>query len=495
MNRAVLAMNRVIAVAVCAALALPATAAPPRRDLALEAALRAHIAVLASDDYGGREPGTEGEARTLRYLARQWFDIGLVSGTNDPGNAWFAPVDLIARTPAAGSARFVRKGHPLYIAADAVLVLTSGERSLIENTPLLFVGDGRVVPPRAELAGRVALLLDGNHVDADRQNALLEAGAQAVLTVLDGPRTLAEVRARRTRTGYASASAELGGDLEAYISRAAFDRVLAGAQLSVTQLEARAAAPGFAAAPLDIAVTLEATTRETRIKTHNLIARLPGRHPDGGAVLVLAHWDGFGLCRPVGAPDRICNGAVDNASGLAALTEIARRLAKGPRPDRDVYFLATTGEELGLLGARAFADNPPLPLDKIVGAINIDSVAVAPAGTPLAVIGNAHGRLATAIAAVAKAQHRRVVESAAAATFLKRQDGWALLEHDVPAAMISSAFADAAIWKRFIGGDYHQPSDQVTPALELGGAAEDVAFLVPLARWLADPRKGALTAK
>lgn len=495
MKRALAAMNRVVLAVLCTALALPsAQAAAPRRDRALEAALRDHIAVLASDDYGGREPGTEGEAKTLRYLGKQWFDIGLVSGTNDPGNPWFAPIELIARTPAAGSAKFLRKGRPMYVAADALLVLTSGERALIENTPLLFVGDGQAIPPRAELAGRVALLLDGAHADSARQNTLIEAGAQAVLTVLDGPRSLAEVKARRGRTGYALASAELGGDLEAFITREALDRVLAGAMLSTAMLEARAAQAGFAPVPLELSVTLEATTHETRIRTHNLLAKLPGRRPDGGAVLFLAHWDGFGLCRPAGAPDRICNGAVDNASGLAALTEIARRLAKAPRPDRDVYFLATTGEELGLLGANAFADNPPLPLDRIVGAINIDSIAVAAAGTPLGVIGQGKTRLDAAIAAVAKAQGRKLVDSPAAQMFLKRQDGWALLQHDVPAVMVSSAYGDAAAWQRFIDGDYHRPSDTVTPALELGGAAEDVQFLVPLARWLADPRRVPFTA-
>ncbi len=69
-------------------------------DRALETALRSHIEILASDDFGGREPGTDGESKTLRYLAREWFRIGLVSGTNDPGNAWFAPVELVERSPA-----------------------------------------------------------------------------------------------------------------------------------------------------------------------------------------------------------------------------------------------------------------------------------------------------------------------------------------------------------------------------------------------------------
>ncbi|MFX8425972.1 M20/M25/M40 family metallo-hydrolase, partial [Acinetobacter baumannii] len=76
----------------------------------------------------------------------------------------------------------------------------------------------------------------------------------------------------------------------------------------------------------------------------------------------------------------ICNGAVDNASGLAVITEVARALSLGRQLDRDVYVLATTGEELGLLGAKAFAENPPVPLDRIVAVLNVDSTGIVPAG-------------------------------------------------------------------------------------------------------------------
>ena len=109
--------------------------AAPRRDRALEAQLMAHITELASDAYQGREPGTEGEAKTLRYLGRQWFDIGLVSGTNDPANEWFAPVMLLERQPAVSTASFSRRGRPQHTPANTVIVLTSGQRSLIRDAP------------------------------------------------------------------------------------------------------------------------------------------------------------------------------------------------------------------------------------------------------------------------------------------------------------------------------------------------------------------------
>ena len=466
-----------------------AAAKPTKARVELEAQLRAHITELASDEYDGREPGTEGEAKTLRYIGRQWFEIGLQSGTNDPAHPWFAPVNIVAREPDTSRAYFSRKGRRLYAPAGSVLALTSGKRGLVENAPVVFVGSGAVIPPRAELAGRVALLLDGGVDNSERQNALLKAGASAVLTVLDGERSLENVSAHRKRVGYALATDTLGGDLEAFITVPALNGVLVGAGLDLTRLQAEAKAPDFAARMIDLAVSLEATTRETRIKTHNVIGKLPGRRPELGAVLFLAHWDHFGECAEPPAEDLVCNGAVDNASGIAVLTEIARRLAKAPAMDRDVYFMATTAEEIGFLGIESFADNPPLPLGNIVAAFNIDTVALAPKGRPFAVVGKGMTPLDPHIAAAAKAQKRKLAEGDAANAYVRRQDGWALMQHDVPAVMLSSSWSDIALVEKFMESDYHRPGDQISRGLELGGAADDVEFLTALGRWFADPRK------
>lgn len=457
------------------------------------AQLRDRIAVLASDDFAGREPGTEGEAKTLRYLARQWYDIGLVSGTNDPGNEWFAPVTLVAREPADSVAQFSRKGRKAIYMPAKVLVLTSGRRSLVRDAPLLFMGYARGTDfSRTELAGRVAVVLDGSDADShdsSRQNALLAAGASAVLTVLDGDRSLEEVAARRQRSGYALSQDATGGDLEAFIGRDAMANVMSAGQHTLAWYEQQAASPGFAPVPLDLTVSLEATTRETTINTHNLIGRLPGRHPEAGAVLFVAHWDHFGVCAALPAEDIICNGAVDNASGVAALTEVARRLARMPQMDRDIYFVATTGEELGLLGAHAFADNPPILPARIVAAFNIDSVAIAPHGTPFAIVGRGMTGLDADIARVARQEHFKLVEGDAANEYVRRQDGWALLQHDIPAVMVTTAYGDLDRMRAFFDGDYHRPSDDLAHLKELGGAADDVKMLTALGRWFADPRR------
>ena len=483
----------------------------PSHHRALEAELLAQMSVLASDDFAGREPGTEGEAKTLRFLAREWFDMGLVSGTNDPGHPWFAPVTVVAREPAVSTAQFRRGRHLLTLTAGDALVLTSGRRSLIEGAPLYFVGHlAGDVPPRTELAGRVAVLLDktggngaggdgasanANVQDSARQNALLAGGASAVITVLDGARSLESVSARRRRAGYALASEALGGDLEAFLSAPAMEHLLEGSGLSLAALEAEADKPGFVPHMLDLTASLEATTRETAIHTANLIGKIPGRKPGSGAVLVLAHWDHFGTCAAPPAEHLICNGAIDNASGVAGLTEIARRLAHPPMGtpplDRDVYFIATTAEELGLLGAESFAENPPLPLGQVVAAFNLDSIAIAPAGTALGVVGQGMTPLDAGIAQVAREQHRVLVTSAAPNAYIERQDGWALMRHDVPTVLVSSAYGEIGRLEHFFDTDYHRPSDVVKPGIELGGAAEDVLFTVALVRHFAVVGKAA----
>ena len=229
------------------------------------------------------------------------------------------------------------------------------------------------------------------------------------------------------------------------------------------------------------------TTKGDSLHLTNFLARF---NPAADRrLLFLAHWDSFGRCGEPPAEDQICNGAIDNASGLAVLTETARRLARMPQGDRDIYFLATTAEELGLLGAHAFAENPPLPLGQIVAAFNIDSFAIAPAGTPIAIVGRGMTPLDPQIAAVARQQKRKLVASAGSEAYVRRQDGWALHQHDIPAVMVTSAYGDMTRLEAFFEGGYHRPKDDLSQKIELGGAAEDVAFQVALGRWFADLRR------
>ncbi len=484
---------------------MASAAAPTKRQLQqIEAQLRQHVTTLSSDEFGGREPGTPGETLTLRYLARQWFDIGLESGTNDPGNAWFAPVELVERVPQGSRAQFMRGKRRVAVAEGGYFVVTSGLRSLIENAPLVYVGkttggDG----VRTELAGRVAVILDSEAPPpepskpgpggaaarpVDRAGKLLESGAAAVLTVLDGERTLEDVMALRRRAGYALAGERLGGDIEVFLSADTASQVLAASGApDLAALHAAGAAPGFSARPLGITGSFEATSRETRIKTHNLIGKLEGRRPGSGAIVLMAHWDHFGKCAAPPAEKLICPGAVDNASGLAVITEVARQLSAGKPLDRDVYLVATTGEELGLLGAQAFAENPPLPLGNVVAAFNVDSTGLVPAGLPVSVVGQGMSPLDPGIAKVLKTMKRKLASGDAANAFARRQDSWALMQHDVPSVMVSTSYSDPVRLEAFMDNIYHRPADDASRVI-YGGMVDDVLIQTELVRFFADAK-------
>lgn len=230
-----------------------------------------------------------------------------------------------------------------------------------------------------------------------------------------------------------------------------------------------------------------------QVATHNLIARLPGREPQAGAVLIMAHWDHLGAgerCRAADG-DRICNGAVDNASGLAMMIEIARLLARGPKLDRDVYFLATGGEEDGLRGASAFVADPPVPIGNFVAAFNFDTEGIAPAGAPAVVLATpgpaTTGALMDLIAATAREKGVTLVPpDARNSKFLKRQDGWLFDAVGVPAVIISTAFAQRERLDVYMRGRYHRADDD-PGHVELGGAADMVRFHVALIARAADP--------
>jgi hypothetical protein len=453
---------------------------PPARLEAIEASLQRHIAVLASDEFEGRRPGTEGEAKTLRYLAREWQAIGLESGTNDPANPWYAPVDLTMATPATGRITFHSGRAALDLSPEAVTVLSWQARDLIERVPMLFLSRDAPIDATA-LAGRAPVVTLLGDEPLDRIDQLAASGAAAVIVV--APRAhLAPLIAARRDGGY-----RLAGEDRPLAPIVLVEREAALAQPGAAALMERLRAASSAGASAELPYTLSLDTRANlvEVRTHNLIARLPGRDPSAGAVLLLAHWDHFGQCGPAEAADRLCNGAVDNASGLAMLTEIARALADGPTLDRDVYFLATTAEEWGLLGAYAFTREPPVPLDTIVAAFNLDTSALAARGAPVALVGEGTGPLDTEVLAQIAAAGRKVGGRDVAREFLRRQDGWALIQADVPTLMVSSSFADRELIERFTSERYHQAGDK-PEGLELGGAAEDLVLHLALVRHFAN---------
>ena len=214
--------------------------------------------------------------------------------------------------------------------------------------------------------------------------------------------------------------------------------------------------------------------------SHNVIGVVRGRHPDGKAVLLIAHWDHLGICAPL-AEDKVCNGAIDNASGVAVLVAVAEQVAQ-MKLDRDVWFVVTGAEEWGLLGARAFADKPPLPLASIIAGFNLDTIAIAPAGAKVAMVARQNSRLEGLVKQSTSAVGRGWDGDHEADNFLRRQDGWILAERGVPMVMAGGSFSDLGRLNAFLKSDYHQPSDELRASTDLGGATDDANLHVELVR-------------
>jgi hypothetical protein len=461
-------------------------------------ALRRHIDVLAGDSFEGREPGTAGERRTIAYIAGQMQGAGLEPA--GPLNSWYQPLEVQVRRPGDQDSLWQgrgRRAERIALDRDEMVLIGRSARETLAGARVLFAGHGAVIPGKgidqlagADLKDAVVLILydspqtPGFPAFAERVEAAAARGASAVIGIV-GDELPWPVVQRLYDSGQRRLAVAPPARLQGAMSQAAAERLLRSAGVDLAGLLDRPG-PSFTPVPLRLRATLDVATAIETVPTHNVVGRLRGTGRTGESLLYLAHWDHLGICAPE-EKDRICNGAVDNASGVAALIEIGRALARGPRPKRDVLLLATTAEELGLLGAEYFAARPVVPLDSIVAAINIDTLAVAPRGEKVAVMGRGRPALDALIDRTVAEAGRSLDKDSEAAAFVERQDGWALARAGVPAIMIGGSFSDMAKLGAFLAGPYHSPADNPGPALVLDGAAEDAELMVALGRKLADP--------
>lgn len=470
--------------ALLAACAKAPLASVPRAEReAISARLMVDIETLASDDFAGRRPGTDGGRRTVAYLAQRMAEVGLVSGTNDPGNPWRAPVNLTRIRAAQSRVELLINGERIAFTPDEAIAVTTRQRTLIEEADMVFVGREAESVPRERVMGKVAVMLADSSLNPERRILLEDKQAAAVIVVTDLPEIVAGILADSGQEKIA-----LTGEIEevfaAVATRQGMARVLGEERWAKLIEDARR--ENFVATDLVAKASIEANSERGEFTSYNVLGRLPGTRPDTEAVLLLAHWDHLGLCAPPTAIDRICNGAVDNASGLAVMLELARRLEAAGPFERDIYVLATTAEEVGLLGAKAFVASPAVPLDSLVAAFNFDSVALAPAGSPVGFIGEGRTDLDEAVFETLIAAQRDLGNKDYAARFIQRLDSWVLLQKGVPAVMLSSAFGSEITSGPYFETRYHSPSDEAD-AVELGGAIDDLLLHEALVGRLAIP--------
>lgn len=471
-------------------------AAPLAAHSVTENDLRGHIATLASDEFQGREPGTQGETKTVKYIADAWKKAGLKPGAAD--GSWYEPVKLVRRGQGAAKYSFSAKDRTLRVGSNDIVLIGKEAVYTKSHLPLLFGGygvkaDGSVVDA---VAGRAVLVLfdrpefapEALQSPKARREALIAAGAESVIYVGDSQGSWPIVRRLLLSRPIGLQSREIHAALEGGMSSEFAVALVTAAGKDWDKLRKSAKTGNYSGESLGVDADFHVTTDVMRFESQNVVGKITGRKRGSGVVMYLGHWDHLGICQPESAVDRICNGAVDNASGIAVLTEVARNLGKS-RYDRDIYFVATTAEESGLLGAYSLASKPIIPLDQVVVAFNVDTIAVAPKGAKVAIIGRGTTKLDVLVEGIARKAGRQIETSSQSNDFIQRQDGWALTQKGVPALMIGGAFADLDRMQKFMGSDYHGPDDELTDTTELGGATEDANLHIALGKFFADARK------
>ncbi len=459
--------------------------------VALEQAMLSHINVLASDEFGGRKPGTDGERKTLAYIRSELERRGLESGTNDPANPWLAPVELARVVASEERVEFIVNERRVAVSSAEAFANTPLRRSLLDYAPLLFAGSTISAPSADAFVGQVVVLYGNDARSTSQRDAAFDGGAAAVLQIVPDE-AMVETAREAFRTERFRLSDEMRDTLTVFMARDAFAKTI-GIDLW-QELESASSDTAVSPRELGVSARIEASSQSRALLSYNLIAKIPGTKPGSGALLLLGHWDHFGICGEEDATDRICNGAVDNASGIASLIELSDRLVRSGPHDRDIYVLATTAEEWGLLGAKAFVARPPLPLEEIVAAFNFDTVAVAPRDTPVAFLGQGYTNLDEPVLDAIARSGRGLGSQITADEFLRRQDGWALLEAGVPTLLLTSGLGDRAVLERFLETRYHKASDN-PQGLELGGAIEDLLLHEDLVTELASATRFPVTGE
>lgn len=502
---------------------------PAHAQQADPARLNDHVRVLASDEFEGRGVATPGEQKTVDYIVGQFQALGLEPG--GPDGQWVQAAQL-GRTRQDGPATItVSSGGQTRALERGPQVLVSSDRPVdhitITNAPVVFAGYGVDAPERnwndfkgADLKGKVLLVLvndpdfgapeghavagqfDGNAMtfygrwtykfqEAARQGAAAvlvihdTAGAGYGWSVLEGSSTAPKFDIVRANPAAERVAAQ------GWIQGPVAEQLFADAGLDYAALREAARTPEFAPVTLNgVTMSIDFGQTADRIESRNVLARIPGaRHPNE-TVLYGAHWDAYGRATPVGDDD-IYNGAVDNATGVAGLIELARLFKAGSPPDRSVVFAAWTAEEAGLLGAEYYAANPVWPLETTVANINMDSFLPGTEVSPqIVVMGAGKSQTDAWLERRAAEQGRTLIpDPAPQAGGFYRSDHFPLAKKGVPALFGAAGFTGHnAASRDYVANRYHKPSDEWSSDWVMDAAATDVDLLYAVGRDLADSR-------
>ena len=506
----------------------PANAPAPQIPDIDQGAIMEHVKVLASDEYEGRAPGTNGEALTVQYLIEQSKAIGLQPG--NPDGTYVQKVPLVGITGSEAEPFTVVKGSQkrTFKYSDEVVAFTervTGTAS-IDNSDLVFVGYGVSAPEYnwddfkgMDLKGKtiVVLVNDPQVPDASDPSKLdpkmfngqamtyygrwtykyekaAELGAAGVFIVHEtGPAGYPYPVVQGflgERFGLVTEDRNMGrASIQGWFSLDTAKEIFTMAGQDFDALKKQALSRDFKPVPLGLAASMTIRNETRTIDSQNVVAKLDGSDPamKDEYVIYSSHWDHLGVDKTIDG-DGIHNGALDNASGVAALLEIGRGFTEiQPKPKRSILFLFVTAEEQGLLGSEYYATHPLYPLEKTAANINIDGVNQWGRTSDITVIGMGASDLDDYLRKAAATQNRTLVpDPESEKGFYYRSDHFNFAKVGVPALYTDSGVSyvgkdenySKTRREAYTANDYHKPSDEIKPDWDLSGAVEDAKLLL-----------------
>ena len=484
---------------------------------------------LSLDTYEGRAPGSIGEEKTVAYLISKFKAAGLEPGNN---GSWTQDVPLIEITAKNVSALNIadRNGKAMSFAYGSEYVIGSyreAPKTDIKQSDMVFVGHGIVAPEKGwndysgvDVKGKTVVVMVN---DPDFENQGLDGpfggkamtyygrwtykyeeaarqGAAAVLIIHDtAPAAYGwnVVNSSWTGTQFLAQSKDGGKSqtqANGWIQKSVAKDIFAAADQNLEKQMAAAKQKGFKAVPLNLTASLSFENDIARKASKNVIGVIKGTKRPDEYVLYTAHWDHLGRCTAAPDGDDICNGAVDNATGTAALVALAEGFTKAGAPDRSVVFLAVTAEESGLLGSKYYAENPIFPLSQTVGGVNMDAFSMSGPAKNLTVIGKGKSQLDTYLEAAAKSEGRTPeMEPTPEKGFYYRSDHFSFAKLGVPMVyfeggddlIIGGKAAAKAAADDYEKNRYHAPGDEFDENWDWSGVMSDLKLYYRVGRMLA----------
>jgi Zn-dependent M28 family amino/carboxypeptidase len=526
-------MKKSLSIFILAAASLAACQAPKKPTYKFQVSdLEPNLITLASDEFQGRRPFTAGEEITVKFLEDEFKKLGLEPGNGDSYYQDVPMVSIVSKSAETMELKNSSSGVSLTGFQDFV-IWTQKTDSLVEvkDAEVVFAGFGIVAPEYGwndyeglDVKGKIVVVLvndpgfgtedatffKGNtmtyygrwtykYEEAARQGAL---GCLIVHNTIPAGYGFNVVQGKhhqpilylddRGKENY-----KMG--LEGWLTLPSAKKLFEMAGKSDSELLAAARKPDFQGMPLGVNLSASIQVEAEYNISKNVVAKLNGETKPEEYIIYTAHWDHFGIGKPDETGDSIYNGALDNASGTAALLALAKAFTTDQVPDRSVIFLAVTAEEQGLWGSAYYAENPIYPLEKTVANINMDGINPYGKMKDVSIIGVGQSEMEDLLnVELEKLGRYSAPEPNPVAGYYFRSDHFNFAKVGVPALYFGTGIDHfekgkeygKQLQEEYVAVYYHKPSDQYdTSRWNLDGAVDDVQVLYNVGKNLANSDK------